>query len=74
MVQDLADLVAAASTAGAGIPAGFALKDLHYPLAHQHGLRAINGASVVIFTDHSNLYYWAFGETLYAWGRPLSGS
>ncbi|WP_405904924.1 hypothetical protein OG742_01595 [Streptomyces sp. NBC_00828] len=30
--------------------------------------RAINGAGVVIFPEHPNLYYWAFGETLYA--RP----
>ncbi|MDX3315037.1 hypothetical protein P1S61_39480 [Streptomyces sp. ME08-AFT2] len=70
----LADLVVAASTAAvAGIPAGLALKDLLYPLAHQHGLGAINGAGVVIFPDHPNLYFWAFGETLYARPAYMSG-
>lgn len=63
----LADLVVGASTAAvAGRPRGLELKDLLRQLAHRHSLGDINGAGVVIFPDHPNLYYWAFGETGYS--------
>lgn len=60
----LADLVVAATTAAyAGVPRALHLVHLLRPLMHRHRLGYVNGAGVVQFPEHINLYYWAFGET-----------
>ncbi|MFJ1759128.1 DUF3800 domain-containing protein [Amycolatopsis sp. NPDC088138] len=65
----LADLVVAATTAAyAGRPRALDLVPLLRPLMHRHRLNYINGAGIVQFPEHMNLYYWAFGET--GWARP----
>ncbi|HWM02003.1 MAG TPA: DUF3800 domain-containing protein [Actinophytocola sp.] len=69
----LADLVVAATTAAyAGRPSGFALAPLLRPLMHRHRLGCVNGAGIVLFPDHVNLYHWAFGET--RWAKPSTNT
>ena len=69
----LADLVVAATTAAsAGRPRALELVPLLRPLMHRHRLRYVNGAGIVQFPEHMNLYYWAFGET--GWARPSAMS
>lgn len=77
----LADLVVASTTAAyAGRKSALELVPLLRPLIHRHKLGLINGAGIVQFPEHANLYYWVFGETgmarpslLSGWALPKAG-
>ena len=75
----LADLVVAATTAAyAGRRSGLELMPLLRPLMRRHRLGHLNGAGIVQFPEHVNLYHWAFGETAWVkhdkeWALPHEG-
>jgi len=75
----LADLVVAATTAAyAGRRAGLDLVPLLRPLMRRHRLGHLNGAGIVQFPDHVNLYHWVFGESVWVkketrWELPRAG-
>jgi hypothetical protein len=70
----LADLVTAATTAAvAGRPSGLQLRELLLALARKHALGYAGGAGIVLWPRQPNLFYWAFGETVWALPSALSG-
>jgi hypothetical protein len=70
----LPDLVTAATTAAvAGRPSGLQLRELLLALAHKHALGYAGGAGIVLWPRQPNLFYWAFGETVWALPSALSG-
>lgn len=68
----LADLVTAATTAAvAGRRSGLELGELLLALAHKHALGYAGGAGIVLWPRRPNLFYWVFGETV--WALPSAG-
>jgi hypothetical protein len=70
----LADLVTAATTAAvAGRRSGLQLRELLLALAHKHALGYAGGAGIVLWPRQPNLFYWAFGEPVWALPSALAG-
>jgi hypothetical protein len=68
----LADLVTAVTTAAvAGRPSGLELGELLLALAHKHALGYAGEAGIVLWPRRPNLFYWVFGERV--WALPSAG-
>jgi hypothetical protein len=55
------------------VQSGLQLREVLLALAHKHALGYAGGAGIVLWPRQPNLFYWAFGETVWALPSALSG-